>query len=209
MAIPRLLIVEDEAIVAMDIESKLEDSGYLVIGVARSGEDAVRMAYEKSPDLILMDINLQGDMDGVIAAKHIRERRSIPVVFLTALGDRDTLQRAKITEPLGYLLKPFNERDLYAAVEVGLHKHRMEMKRDCAQQQRTKEAVRERTDELAQRHRELAALNAAFQKHLKIRDEEEKDHRNVRSSVRQFLHQVEELAEDLDRQTGENYKVGW
>ena len=209
MPIPRLLIVEDEAIVAMDIESKLEDSGYLVIGVARSGEDAVRMAYEKSPDLILMDINLQGDMDGVVAAKNIRERRSVPVVFLTALGDRDTLQRAKITEPLGYLLKPFDERDLYAAVEVGLHKHRMEVKRDSALQQRTKEAVRERTDELAQRHRELAALNAAFQKHLKIRDEEEQDHRNVRSSVRQFLHQVQELAEDLDRQTGENYKVGW
>ena len=209
MAIPRLLIVEDEAIVAMDIESKLEDSGYLVIGVARSGEDAVRMAYEKSPDLILMDINLQGDMDGVVAAKNIRERRSVPVVFLTALGDRDTLQRAKITGPLGYLLKPFNERDLYAAVEVGLHKHRMDVKRVSAQRHRTKEAVRERTDELAQRHRELAALNAAFQKHLKIRDEEEQDHRNVRSSVRQFLHQVQELAEDLNRQTGENYKVGW
>ena len=207
MVIARLLIVEDEAIVAMDIESKLEDSGYSVIGVAQCGEDAVQMAYEKSPDLILMDINLQGDMDGVAAAKHIRERRTIPVVFLTAMGDKDTLQRAKITEPLGYVLKPFNERDLYAAIEVALHRYRMEVKRDSAQRQRTKEGMRERTDELAQRHRELTALNTAFQKHLKIRDEEERGHQDVRSSVREFLHRVQLLAEDLDRQTGEKYKV--
>ena len=209
MVIARLLIVEDEAIVAMDLRAKLVDMEYFVVGVARSGEDAVRMADEKSPDLVLMDINLQGDMDGVAAAEHIRERRTIPVVFLTAMGDKDTLQRAKITEPQGYVLKPFNERDLYAAIEVALHRYRMEVKRDSAQRQRTKEGMRERTDELAQHHRELTALNTAFQKHLKIRDEEEKDHRDVRSSVRHFLHQVQELAEDLDRQTGENYKVDW
>ena len=209
MAIARLLIVEDEAIVAMDLRSKLVDLDYFVVGVARSGEDAVRLAYEKSPDLILMDINLKGDMDGVAAAEHIRERQTIPVVFLTALGDKDTLQRAKITEPQGYILKPFNERDLYASIEVGLHKHRMEVKRDSVQRQRTKDGMRERSDELAQHHRELTALNTAFQKHLKIRDEEERHHQDVRSSVRQFLHQVEELAEDLNRQTGEKYKVDW
>ena len=95
MAIARLLIVEDEAIVAMDLRFKLEDLGYSVIGVARFGKDAVRMAYQESPDLILMDINLQGEMDGVVAAKPMRERHKGPVVFLTALGDRDSLQRAK------------------------------------------------------------------------------------------------------------------
>ena len=199
----RVLVVEDEPIVAMDIKSKLEGLGYSVLTMVSSGVAAIQAASEMRPDLILMDIHLQGDMDGIEAATCIVDRHSIPVVYLTAHGDRDTLQRAKITEPLGYVLKPFDESDLRVAVEIGLHKQQMQTHRDAIQRERTHGAVRERTEELAQRHRELTALNQAFQKHIKVRDEEEKDHQEVKSSVREQLNRIRELTFELDQRLRE------
>ena len=207
MANARLLVVEDEAVVAMDIQSKLESMGYSIVGVARSGETAVQLALEKVPDLILMDICLQGEMDGVAAAHQIQELRSIPVVFLTALGDQETLQRAKSAEPFGYVLKPFTEQDLIAAVEISLHKHSMEVKRNLAQQVRSKETVRGITVELTQRHRELTALNAALQKRLRTKDEEDRNHQAVRSSVRELVNRIQELTTELDRRTQDDAGV--
>lgn len=207
MANARLLIVEDEAVVAMAIQSKLESMGYSIVDVARSGEAAVQLALQKDPDLILMDIRLQGEMDGVAAACQIRELRSIPVVFLTAHGDRETLQRAKTAEPFGYVLKPFTEQDLLAAVEISLHKHSMEVKRGLAQQERSKETVREITAELTQRHRELTALNASFQKHIRTKEEEDRNHQAVRSSVRELVNRIQELTNELDRRTQDNAGV--
>lgn len=122
----RILIVEDEAIVAVDIQSQLEALGYTVLDIATSGEEAREKALDLCPDMVLMDIRLSGQMDGIDAAESIRRRHDIPIVFLTAYADQDTLQRAKAAGPHGYLVKPFNERDLYTAIEIALHKHQLE-----------------------------------------------------------------------------------
>jgi len=126
MSEPRILVVEDEGIVARDIRHTLERLGYAVPAVASSGEEAVEKAAETHPDLVLMDIVLQGDMDGVEAADQIRSHFDVPVVYLTAYADENLLERAKITEPFGYLLKPFQERELHATVEMALHKYKAE-----------------------------------------------------------------------------------
>jgi two-component system cell cycle sensor histidine kinase/response regulator CckA len=128
MSNPRVLVVEDEGIIAKDIQSTLNSSGYSVIAIASSGEEAIEKAMGMHPDIVLMDIVLEGAMDGVEAAEHIRDRFDIPVVYLTAYSDDTTLQRAKITEPSGYILKPFQERELYTTIEMALYKHKMERK---------------------------------------------------------------------------------
>jgi CheY-like chemotaxis protein len=122
----RILVVEDEHIVAMGIKKMLKSLGYTVTGVASSGEDAISKAESTFPDVVLMDIMLKGDMDGVEAAKEIRERFDVPVVYLTAYSDNKILERAKRTEPFGYIIKPFDEKDLYSSIEVALHRQRKE-----------------------------------------------------------------------------------
>ncbi len=122
----RILIVEDEGIIAQDLQATLTKLGYEVPGIAVVGQEAIEMAAELRPNLVLMDIVLWGGMDGVEAAKHIRERLHIPVIFLTAHSDSATLQRAKVTEPYGYLVKPLVERELRIGIEMALHKHKME-----------------------------------------------------------------------------------
>jgi CheY-like chemotaxis protein len=122
----RILVVEDEHIVAMGIKKMLKNLGYTVTGVASSGKDAISKAESTFPDVVLMDIMLKGDMDGVEAAKEIRERFDVPVVYLTAYSDNKILERAKKTEPFGYIVKPFDEKDLHSSIEVALHKHRTE-----------------------------------------------------------------------------------
>lgn len=118
----RIQIVEDEAIIAMDVQSRLMKLGYTVTAVCGTGEDAVWKAMSDRPDLILMDINLKGGIDGIQAAQQIRKEYDLPVVFLTAYGDEKTLARAKVTEPYAYLLKPCNDRDLRIAIEISLYK---------------------------------------------------------------------------------------
>ena len=122
----RILIVEDEGIVAADLENMLQKLGYTVVGTAASGEQAVEKAEETMPDLVLMDIRLKGPMDGIDAAEQITARFNIPVTYLTAYADETTLQRAKTTMPYGYILKPFQVNDIRAATEVALYKHKME-----------------------------------------------------------------------------------
>ena len=107
----QILVVEDERIVADDIKMSLQRLGYDVSGMTSSGEEAVKKAEEINPDLVLMDIVLEGKMDGVESASIIRYRFDIPVVYLTAYSDKKTLERAKVTEPFGYILKPFKDRD--------------------------------------------------------------------------------------------------
>jgi two-component system cell cycle sensor histidine kinase/response regulator CckA len=130
----RILIVEDDNIIAMELEDRLQALGYGVCAKTAFGEDAVAKAEELQPDLVLMDIRLKGAMDGVDAATEIRERFDIPVVYLTAYADPGTLQRAKITEPYGYILKPFEERELHTVLEIGLYKHRMENRLRASEQ---------------------------------------------------------------------------
>jgi CheY-like chemotaxis protein len=124
----RVLIVEDEGLIARDIENMVLNAGYEVCGIASSGEEAIEKADKTQPDLILMDIVLQGEMDGVEAAEQIRERFNIPVIYLTAHTDEITLQRAKLTEPLGYSLKPVEQKELMTVIEMALYKHQMELK---------------------------------------------------------------------------------
>jgi PAS domain S-box-containing protein len=121
-----ILIVEDERIVAEDIRRSLQNLGYGSSSIVSSGEKAIDEAKEKSPDLILMDIVLKGKMDGIEAAGQIRSRFNIPVVYLTAYSDEIILERAKITEPFGYIIKPFNERELHTNIEIALYKHKIE-----------------------------------------------------------------------------------
>jgi two-component system, sensor histidine kinase and response regulator len=118
----RILIVEDERIVATDLRQRLTSVGYTVVGIASTGEEAIRMTGETVPDLVLMDITLKGEMDGVQAAAAILNRSDIPVLYLTAHADSGTLERVKTTGPFGYILKPFDERDLFTTVEMALYK---------------------------------------------------------------------------------------
>jgi two-component system, cell cycle sensor histidine kinase and response regulator CckA len=119
----KILIVEDEAIVAADLSSKLRQLGYEAAGMAASGEKAIELASRLRPDLVLMDIQLEGLIDGIEAAEIIRHEQDLPVVYLTAFSDTHTLERAKLTGPFGYILKPFEERDLATQIEMALYRH--------------------------------------------------------------------------------------
>lgn len=126
MNLAKVLVVEDENIVAMDIKNRLKVLGYAVPAVVDSGEEAIKKVAETHPDLVIMDIRLSGKMDGITSAEIIQSRFNVPVIYLTAYSDKKTLQRAKITEPFGYILKPLEERQLQIAIEMALYKHQME-----------------------------------------------------------------------------------
>jgi len=132
MAKTSILVVEDEAIVAKDIQNSLKKLGYNVPSVENSGEDAIESAGQHRPDLILMDIMLKGQISGIEAADQIKKRYEIPVIFLTAYADESTLSKAKVTEPYGYIIKPFKEIDLHTSIEMALYKHgkEQEVKRE-------------------------------------------------------------------------------
>lgn len=126
---PKILVVEDEAITAANLEMSLKDMGYEVAGVAYSGEEAVMKAEAHRPDLVLMDIMLSAEMNGIEAAEILRSRYDTPVIYVTAYGDDEIIERAKMTEPFGYIMKPVEDRELRIAIEMALYKHRMEIER--------------------------------------------------------------------------------
>ena len=143
MAKTRIMIVEDEMIVAGDIKKTLQDKEYVVSTVVSSGEEAIKKAEADNPDLVLMDIVLKGEMDGIETAKQIRSRFNIPVLYLTAYADKKMLERAKITEPFGYIIKPFHEKELHSNIEMALYKHKVErkLKESYARLKRTMEGT--------------------------------------------------------------------
>jgi two-component system, response regulator PdtaR len=151
MSSATILVVEDERITAEDIRAGLEFAGYKVPVICSTGEDAVQKAGRLEPDLVLMDIKLEGEMDGIEAAAKIRKSYDIPVIYLTAFSDEKTVERAKLTEPSGFLVKgqgmlskPFEESELHAAIEITLHRHQMEKEHDqisSAMLQKISEAV--------------------------------------------------------------------
>jgi PAS domain S-box-containing protein len=169
----RILIVEDESIIAHNVAGRLRELGYDIVGTITHGEDAVREATAQHPDVVLMDICLAGKMDGVTAAEQIRSRIDIPIIYLTGYADAATLQRAKVTEPFGYVLKPFEIRELHTAIEMALYKHGSERELH-RYREHLEELVEERTTALAQevaerrraeeeaehRAEELSTLNA-------------------------------------------------
>ncbi len=153
-----VLIVEDEAIVAADLAGKLGQLGYEVVGTAASGEEAVEMACRLRPDVVLMDIRLRGSMDGIEAAEAIRGRHDVPVIYLTAHSDAATLERAKLTGPFGYILKPFEERELSTTIEMALYKHQSDR-----QLRKSHDELEMRIEE---RTRELKELNETLEEQV-------------------------------------------
>jgi two-component system response regulator LytT len=121
-----VLVVEDESIVSKDIQHSLKKLGYNVVGASATAEKAIELAKSENPDVVLMDIMLKGEMNGIEAANEIRKSCAIPVIFLTAYADESTLSKAKVTEPYGYILKPFKEIDLHTTIEMAIYKHSRE-----------------------------------------------------------------------------------
>jgi len=121
-----ILVVEDEAIVSKDIQQSFKKLGYNIVGSADTGAKAIELAGEQKPDLVPMDIMLKGDMSGIEAADNIKQNYNIPVIYLTAYADENTLSKAKVTEPYGYIIKPFKEIDLHTSIEMALYKHSKE-----------------------------------------------------------------------------------
>ncbi len=134
---PRILVVEDERVVAWDIAEALEKSGYQVVATVASAVAALAAAQEYQPDLVLMDIRLAGNQDGVTAAENIYQRFGTPIIFLTAHADQETLARATATSPFGYLVKPFQAEQLHTAIQVALHRYRLEQATKTAKEQVT------------------------------------------------------------------------
>lgn len=122
----KILIVEDEAVVSLDITRRLEKMGYEIMGRLASGEEALELIQQDRPDLVLMDINLQGEIDGIETANKLYQDHNIPVIYLTAYAGESTLERAKESKPYGYILKPFKERELHATIEIAISRHQTE-----------------------------------------------------------------------------------
>jgi len=141
-----ILVVEDERLIARDLATLLKKLGYTVVGTAASSQEALTLAREQTPDLVLLDIVLKGETDGIETAAHLKEM-GIPVIFLTAYADADTLGRVKATEPLGYLVKPFDPQDVQITLEIALQFHRLTQERQ--------ESLRQQFDLLQQEVRHL------------------------------------------------------
>ncbi len=210
----KIMIVEDERIVALSIKEILTSEGYRVCGIAGSADHLFREIPAKQPDLVIMDVKIKGCMDGIEAAKILKTRYSIPVVYLTAFSDKTLLDRAKQTEPMGYLLKPFKPNELISVAKVALHKAENERGRE----QRSLElemAVRQRTqklnDEIAFRKQvekqlrekteHLKEANKALKNLLEIRDAEKRAREegmlmNLKMIVAPYLELIENQTSD-------------
>lgn len=183
----RILVVEDEAIIAQDIKGRLEKQGYEVPSVVATGRDAVEKAKEDRPALVLMDIVLPGEMDGIEAAGVIRSQYDVPVVYLTAYSDDDVLRRAIETEPFGYITKPFEDSDLTRTIEMGLFKHRMEQK------------LRAHVEEVREKN---TALKVLLEQREKDKEElEEKIMTNIRNLILPYLDKLKTAREASERKT--------
>lgn len=158
----KIVIVEDDAAAAEDLRERLTRMGYTVVGIAVSGTEAIQKADDARPDLVLINMQLKGILDGIEAAEQIRAGFQIPVVYVTAVSDEYTFQRAKVTDPFGYLFKPFEERELEIIVEMALYKHTMEQEREGL--------IRELQEALAE-VRQLSGLLPICLSCKKIRDD--------------------------------------
>jgi len=175
MAKVKILVVEDESIVAKDIQKTLQNMGYEVPDVVSSGQAAIQATEKHKPDLVLMDIVLKGKMDGIEAAEQIRTRFNIPVVYLTAYTDDKTLERAKITDPFGYIVKPFEDRQLKTVIEMALYKVQMNnrLKQAAKEWETTFNSICDMVS-IHDKDFKLIKANKAFGRTLKMKPEEVK-----------------------------------
>lgn len=168
----KILIVEDEGIVAFNLQQRLQHMGYHITGLAESGQEGLALVSRERPDLVLMDIHIKGEMDGIELASTLNRDFDLPIIYLTAYSEDTTLERARRTRPYGYLIKPFSERELHATVQMALERHEVQaaLSDSQAKLQQSLEAVRrvneqleerviERTAELRQHVRELEAFS--------------------------------------------------
>jgi signal transduction histidine kinase len=160
MTIGNILVVEDESVIALDIKRTLSKAGYNVVGVAISAEDAIAQVVEFQPDLVLMDISIEGEIDGIDTAAYIHETYQIPIIYLTAHSDEATLRRAKATPTFGYLLKPFDRHDLTMMIEIALSKHKAELA--------IREALREQQELNALKSRFISVVSHEFRNPLNV-----------------------------------------
>ncbi len=188
----KILIVEDDGLVAAYIEKLLERRGYIASARAASGEEAVRSAVELRPDLVLMDILLHGDMDGIHAAQRIRAQIDVPVIYLTALSDDATLRRAGLTRPFGYLSKPVVDRDLYVTIEMALYAHQLEKEREQAAEEvrRLNEGLEQR---VVERTAQLEAANQGLQNEIAERKRTQQELQSSEERFRQLAEHIDEV----------------
>ena len=175
MSKAQILIVEDDGIIALDLQNRLEGFGFSVPAIVSSGEETIQKIKENNPDLVVMDIMLDGEMDGIETADQIRTHFNIPVIYLTAYADDNLLKRAKITEPFGYIIKPFEDKELHSAIEIALYKHS------------TEKALRKAHDELEKRVEErtagLTKANEQLLKEIEERKRAEEELKLIQSST--------------------------
>ena len=190
----KIMVVEDEAVIALRLQQMLTTMGYDVIGISYSGEDAIEKAGSLRPDLMLLDIMISEKLDGIQVAEIVKAEWDIPVIFLTAYSESKIIERAKKTEPYGYIVKPFQDRELEAAIEVALYKKDMErrLKESKIQLQKTHDElerrVEERTSELEIRTRSLEELNTAMKVLLKKREEDKEElEDNILTNVKELI----------------------
>ncbi len=182
-----IMVVEDEAIIAIRLQERLTAMGYHIIGISYSGEEAMAQARRLRPDLILMDIMIPGKMDGIAVAKSVKTELDIPVIFLTAFSEDKIIDRAKQAEPYGYLVKPFQDRELKACVEVALYKKEMEKALKEAHDE-LELRVKERTRDLEIKTKNLEEMNTAMKVLLNKREEDKIEiEANVLTNVKELV----------------------
>ncbi len=193
-----ILLVEDETVIAMEIEERLIKLGYNVCGSASTGEKAIRLAEEMRPDLVLMDIRLKGDMDGIEAAEEISEEFDIPVIFLTAHSDNDTFSRAKLTGPSAFIIKPYREKDIYSNIEITLHNHKIR-----------KYSLKRIEGEREFHHTKNEAVSDRGQEMISTIEEiiNETENAMAFSSDNRYLNSIKEKAETLGKQLKEIIRI--
>ena len=210
----RILIVEDEKIIARGLSDVLVHLGYTVVAAVASGEEAIQKATDLHPDLVLMDIVLKGRMDGIEAARQIRDCLDIPSIFLTAYSEDEIVQRAKITEPFGFILKPFQVRELHATIQMALYRQRAERKLKQVEQElrhaqiSLEQRVAERTAELADanqrlRHLSVQIINAQEAERKRISQEL---HDEMGQALTAIIYNLEMSLQDLPPGLGQTTK---
>ena len=205
MAAEKILVVEDERVVARDIEKRLKKLGYVVFASVASGEAALEKVAEFRPDLVLMDIRLKGQLDGIEAAEQIRVDFGTPVIYLTAYADEVTLQRAKVTEPFGYIVKPFDERDLQVAIEIALRRRLSEMAiRVALEKEKELSELKSRFWSMAAH--ELRSPMTSILSCAQLLEQE--NHRLTEERRREFLYMIQQSVRSMDQLLNDLLAVG-